>query len=78
LEACALRFAEARAGNSIAARMAMMAMTTNSSIKVKAFVLFRESVLMLIFMRPVVSVFAVEVLVIYYKGMIIRHNRPFG
>ncbi len=29
-------FADAKAGSSIAARIAMMAMTTNSSIKVKA------------------------------------------
>jgi len=34
--AWALAFALANAGNSIAAKMAMMAMTTSSSIKVKA------------------------------------------
>src|SRR5450759_4835399 len=33
---CALLFALANAGNNIAARIAMMAMTTRSSIKVKA------------------------------------------
>ena len=33
---CALLFALAKAGNSIAARIAMMAMTTNNSINVKA------------------------------------------
>src|SRR4051794_18588556 len=32
---CALHLARLRAGSSIAARMAMMAMTTNNSIKVK-------------------------------------------
>ena len=34
---CAFFFAAASAGNNIAARMAMMAMTTSNSIKVKAF-----------------------------------------
>src|SRR5215469_13171359 len=33
---CALRLARLRAGRSIAAKMAMMAMTTNNSIRVKA------------------------------------------
>src|SRR6266576_3134806 len=38
---CALIFALLNAGNSIAARMAMIAMTTNSSIRVKADFRFR-------------------------------------
>lgn len=36
ITACALNFALERAGNSIAARIAMMAITTRSSIRVKA------------------------------------------
>ena len=37
LVACALAFARVNAGNNIAARIAMMAMTTSSSMSVKAF-----------------------------------------
>jgi uncharacterized membrane protein len=37
---CAAILAFAKAGNSMAARMAMMAMTTNSSIKVNPFFRF--------------------------------------
>jgi hypothetical protein len=38
--ACALAFALARAGRSIAARMAMMAITTSNSINVNAVAIF--------------------------------------
>jgi hypothetical protein len=47
---CASVFDFDNAGNSIAARMAMMAMTTSSSIKVKARVLERQGICVLIAM----------------------------
>ena len=37
IDRCALRLAAASAGSNMAARMAMMAITTSSSISVKAF-----------------------------------------
>src|ERR1041385_3914294 len=39
---CARALARANAGKSIAARMAIIAMTTNSSIRVKALICFRK------------------------------------
>src|ERR1017187_5666676 len=59
----AVSFARASAGSSMAARMAMMAITTNSSIKVNAFVLLRTfcrlvfcaaTICLFVFIAPVV------------------------
>jgi len=58
--ACAFCFARLKAGSSIAARMAMMAMTTSNSMSVKPFrAAVRESGFSLVLIRMCVMTFCI-------------------